>query len=188
MQKIAKGDEASIKACIQTYGPLLMSMALRLFHNPSDAEDAVQEAFISIWENAHRYRPSIASESTFVSMLGRRRFFDRIRKQNRSIDIDQEHDFDQYSPEQQNQKTFQDQESAHDATLIMDAIRHQKPPKPKILKLFLVDRFSQREISDALNLPLGTVKSHIQRGILSVKDHLHIAVPNEAASIQGAVR
>ncbi|MGF1528035.1 MAG: RNA polymerase sigma factor, partial [Candidatus Competibacterales bacterium] len=83
LPRVSTGDPEAVAQCIERYGGLVWSLARRWFPVYADAEDAVQEAFIEIWQNAHRYDPAQGSEQLFVVLLTRRRLIDRLRKQGR---------------------------------------------------------------------------------------------------------
>ncbi len=80
LQRIASGDAAAVRECIDQYGPLVWSIARRLSRTPSDAEDATQEIFLDIWRSAGRFDASQGSDKVFLAMIARRRLIDRLRK------------------------------------------------------------------------------------------------------------
>src|ERR1700733_12777814 len=80
LQRIASGDPAAVRECIDQYGPLVWSIARRLSRSPADAEDATQEIFLDIWKSAGRYDPSQGSDKVFIATIARRRLIDRLRK------------------------------------------------------------------------------------------------------------
>ena len=80
---IAKGDEAAMKRCIDSYGPLVWSIVCRRINERVDAEEACQEIFTEIWRIADRFDSKISKESTFIGVIARRRSIDWQRKQNR---------------------------------------------------------------------------------------------------------
>jgi RNA polymerase sigma-70 factor (ECF subfamily) len=88
LQRVSEGDAKAVAACIDRFGGLVWSLARKLIGNASDAEDAVKDVFISIWKNASRYKSSVASEATFVTMIARRRLIDRLRKKQRRVNGD----------------------------------------------------------------------------------------------------
>ena len=65
LTRVAAGDSSAVSECLDTYGPLVWSLARRMSFDASQAEDSVQEIFIEIWKSAHRFDASISSEVTF---------------------------------------------------------------------------------------------------------------------------
>src|ERR1700744_4587759 len=80
LQRIAGGDPAAVRECIDQYGPLVWSIARRLSRTPADAEDATQEIFLDIWRSAGRFDASKGSDKVFIAMIARRRLIDCLRK------------------------------------------------------------------------------------------------------------
>src|ERR1700689_3362888 len=80
LQRIARGDSAAVRECIDQYGPLVWSIARRLSRTPADAEDATQDIFLDIWRSAGRYDAAQGSDKVFIAMIARRRLIDRLRK------------------------------------------------------------------------------------------------------------
>ena len=62
LERVASGDVAAVQQCIDCYGGLIWSLARRLVPRQADAEDAVQEAFLGIWQGADRFDPEKGSE------------------------------------------------------------------------------------------------------------------------------
>src|SRR6202000_2241380 len=88
LQRIASGDSAAVRECIDQYGPLVWSIARRLSRTPSDAEDATQEVFLDIWRSAGRFDASQGSDKVFIAMIARRRLIDRLRKSSAEPPMD----------------------------------------------------------------------------------------------------
>ena len=83
LQRVAAGDMAAMQECIDEYGGLIWSLARRFCASPADAEDATQEVFIALWENAGKFDESKGAEVTYVAMIARRRLIDSGRKSQR---------------------------------------------------------------------------------------------------------
>ncbi len=168
LKHIASGDKTAVQKCIDTYGGLVWSLALRMLSNSDEAEDAVQEIFIDVWKNAGRFDETQASETTFVAMIARRRLIDRMRKQNRQPDIGSLEDILAEPTENKNRNP----QTSVEAKETAQAMKNLRPEQRQILHLSIVQGFSHQEISDALNIPLGTVKTHARRGLLKVRESL----------------
>ncbi len=167
LKRIASGDKNAVQDCLNTYGGLVWSLALRMVSNSEEAEDAVQEIFIDIWKNAGRYDETQASETTFVAMIARRRLIDRIRKQSRQPDINSLEDI-LAEPENKDQ----DMQVCLEAKEAAQAMKNIRPEQRQVLYLSIVQGYSHQEIADALNMPLGTVKTHARRGLIQIRELL----------------
>ena len=81
--RIANGDKNAMRDCVKLYGNLVWSIARKHFQDAALAEDIVQEIFTELWRKAGNYRTDKATETTFVSLIARRRCIDQIRKNQR---------------------------------------------------------------------------------------------------------
>jgi len=167
--QVAAGNDAAVSAVIDAYGGLVWSLARRYFGRSAEAEDAVQDTFVAVWQSAGRYDSSAASETTFIAMIARRRMIDRLRKQGRRIDaqpLDASPD-----PEDESNDRLADEEQAQ---LVLDTINDLDPPQPEVIRRSLLDGLTHAEIAETMQLPLGTVKTHIRRGLIKVRKALGI--------------
>ena len=169
LQRVAAGDTGAVAECVDTYGGLVWSLARRTLNRPSEAEDAVQEVFIALWKNASRFDPSIASETTFVAMIARRRLIDRQRRNVRRPEGDAVavEDLPLSAPEELKQFELQDE-----AAKAAAALEQLKPEQRNVLRLAVCHGWPHQLIADRLGLPLGTVKTHVRRGLIRVREEL----------------
>jgi RNA polymerase sigma-70 factor (ECF subfamily) len=176
LNRIAEGDKSAVQECLKTFGGLVWSLARRMCPNKEDAEDAVQEIFIDIWKNAQRFDAAQASETTFVAMIARRRLIDRLRKTSRQPNIDSFEDI-LAEPSESTDKHIQLSVEAKQAA---EAMKQLRPEQRQILHLSIIQGFSHQEIADALQMPLGTVKTHARRGLIQVREILGLEIKKEA--------
>lgn len=169
LQRVAAGENTAVQECLDKYGGLVWSLARRMCRNNADAEDAVQEIFIEIWKNAERYDSEQASETTFIAMIARRRLIDRLRKQTRQPEIDSLED-SVYEPAGAtvNEDILTNLEAREAARVLKDL----RPEQRKAIYLSIVQGCSHQEIADRLDMPLGTVKTHIRRGLIETREML----------------
>ncbi|MEZ6085184.1 MAG: sigma-70 family RNA polymerase sigma factor [Phycisphaerae bacterium] len=168
LQKVAAGETAAVAACVDAYGGLVWSLARRFLDHPSEAEDAVQEVFIEIWKNAARFDPTVASETTFVAMIARRRLIDRRRRDarrpvNESTPVDE---LSIPSPDTLMKSIFEMKPHA------ASALGRLKPDQRRVLKLAVCQGWPHQLIADRLGMPLGTVKTHVRRGLIKLREEL----------------
>ncbi len=165
LARVASGDEAAVREAIERFGGLIWSLARRWSVDRADAEDAVQEIFFDLWKSAHRYQPSKASDRGFVAMIARRRLIDRARKRDRRPTLEPFPDgFDVPSESQVDVDQIGRIEKAEAILAQLSADQRQ------VLELSLLEGLPHQEISDRTGMPLGTVKSHIRRGLKKARD------------------
>lgn len=168
LPRVANGEPAAVSECLDRYGNLVWSLARRSLHDRQAAEDAVQDIFFKLWEVADRFDPQIASESTFIAMIARRKLIDISRKRklptSSSIEFDS---FRGHESDAAEQLEISD-EAAKAATLLNKLPNDQQ----QVIKLSIFDGLSHSKIADETGLSLGTVKTHIRRGILKLRSAL----------------
>ena len=170
-----------MKECIDAYGGLVWSLARRLLASAADAEDAVQEVFIELWECADRFDPAVGSEVTFVAMIARRRLIDAGRKRQRQRRlIDEAKTRTETAPKPDEKHESEASEEAH---LAVEAIERLSPDQQRVLRLAIHYGMTHERIADHTGLPLGTVKTHVRRGLMRVRDALR---PGESSEAIGA--
>ena len=168
LKRIADGDQDAVQDCLKAYGGLVWSLARRMLRNTEEAEDAVQEIFVDIWKNAARFDESQASETTFIAMIARRRLIDKIRFSQRRIAPDSIEDI-LTEPTGSSGTEIQTLVEGREAMKALDELR---PEQRQVLQLSIIHGLSHQEISDAIGMPLGTVKTHARRGLLQVREIL----------------
>jgi len=168
LQRIARSDADAVKECLDRYGGLVWSLARRFNRDPVEAEDAVQEIFIAIWESAKRYDPALAAESTFIAMIARRRLIDRLRARKRTSHLDLDASID---PEAR-ASNAPSPEVALDLDRVSRALGQLRPEQRQMLELSVAHGLSHQQISATTGVALGTVKSHVRRGLMRVRELL----------------
>jgi RNA polymerase sigma factor (sigma-70 family) len=167
LKRIAGGDSTAVRDCIDHYGALVWSLARRLSRTPTDAEDATQEIFLHIWQNAARFDDTKGSESLFIAMLARRRLIDRLRKSSTEPPMDSSVDVTEsvaWSDPGTSPETSIEAEQARRALLKL------RPEQRQVIELGIMHGLSHAQIAARLNMPLGTVKSCMRRGLLRVRE------------------
>ncbi|NIL99216.1 MAG: sigma-70 family RNA polymerase sigma factor [Planctomycetales bacterium] len=171
LPQIACGEETAVHQCLDRYGDLIWSLARRLLPTSADAEDAVQEIFVDIWQNAERFDQEIASEKTFVVMLARRRLIDRRRKLGRSV---QGQPIDEAALERPDRQQVDTVELADEAARANRCMEKLHQDQRCVLELAIYHGLSQSQISAHVGAPLGTVKARVRRGLIHLRDCMNV--------------
>lgn len=171
LTRIAGGEQAAVPECISRYGGLIWTLARRRLPSREDAEDVVQEVFVDLWRSADRFDPQVAEEITFVAMIARRRIIDRVRRRAGLPDtssIDESGAADVFDPSA-DVPVGRRLELGEEARIADEHFDRLQPDEQRVLRLSIYDSLSHAAIAAHTGLPLGTVKSHIRRGLESLR-------------------
>ena len=160
LPRIAAGDESAVRECVARYGALVLAVAKRWSPDATEAEDATQDVFFDLWRFASRFDPARSSERGFVAMIARRRLIDRHRQRTRRVTTESlPEGFDLPVDEPDSGDRVSDALSAQEVLALLS------PQQRRFIERHLLDGKTHDEIARESNVPLGTVKSHIHRGI-----------------------
>ena len=159
-----------MQLCMDRYAPLVWNLARQSIGDRAAAEDAVQEIFIELWRIADRYDPARSSEPAFIATITRRRLIDRFRR--RSFRPDPE-PIDEM-PLASDEDPFEAVDVCDEARVATEALSRLRPEQKQLLELWILRGLSHSEIADKTGMPLGTVKSHLRRGISRVRELLSV--------------
>lgn len=172
MKAAAAGQHEALASLYQRRGPALYALLLRMLGKPDEAEELLQDAFVLFWKRASTYDPAKASPWTWMVMLTRGLATDRLRSRSRRqvhlTAYEQEVaslEVDHLSPV----TTVGEREMSDRVTA---ALRGLSDPQREAIELAFYRGWSHEEISRASGQPLGTVKSHIRRGMLALRQLL----------------
>jgi len=168
--QIATGNASAVDEFVRSHGNTVWGLARRFCRSAEDAEDATQEILVEIWKNAERYDPSAGSELTFVMTIARRRLIDRARRLGRRPPIDLIEEAGNLPAEPEADRTEVDDEVRR----AREALLQLRPEQRQVLELSLAEGRTHSEISAAVGIPLGTVKSHARRGLMRMRSLLGV--------------
>lgn len=166
LPRVARGDAIAVRELISRYDRLIWSLARRYSIDPIDAEDAVQDVFLSVWQNAVRFDPLRASEPVFITVIARRRLIERARGRKRRP-MTEHLEETSLAPQHEAQP-----ERCVEAALAVRALDTLSDDQRHLLVLATRDGMTQEEIAEHTGLPLGTVKTRTRRALLHVRELL----------------
>ncbi len=168
------GDVQAYDVLVRRYKDQLLNFVYRFVGNRSDSEDIVQETFLRVYKNKHMYK-EIAKFSTWVYTIAGNLAKTELRRRRRhrifsvSNFVNEERDYDipdrEHSPEKQVDSIIQEK-------IIQKAIEKLPSKFREVIILRDIQGFAYEEIGQILNIPLGTVKSRVNRGRLKLQEDL----------------
>ncbi len=182
--RFQQGDVQAFDTLVRRYKDQLLNYVYRFVGNRVEAEDVVQETFLRVYKNKHYYK-EIAKFSTWVYTIAGNLAKTELRKRKRrklfsvSNFVNEDRDYDipdgERSPEQEVDGAIQDE-------IIQKAIDKLPAKFKEVILLRDVQGFAYEEIGEILNIPLGTVKSRVNRGRLKLQEDLRFLVEDETSN------
>ncbi len=179
LARIASGDKTAVEACLDQYSGLVWSLARRACATLADAEDAVQDIFVELWQKADRFDPSKASEVTFIATLARRRLIDRYRRDRTMVEAVniESHILDVAQTDSADSAELADE--AAKAANCLDKLPTQQK---QVITMSIHGGHSHSRISEKLSMPIGTVKSYARRSLLQLRKCMSRRAANGASA------
>ena len=166
VEKALAGDQKAFADLLGRYRDAIYFMLLKMVNNPSDAEDLTIEAFGKAFKNINQYTPSFAF-STWLFKIATNNCIDFIRKKRAAtISLDQSNDDPDTSSVTLASDTPDPEEhliNSQKVKLLRGVVNKLKPRYRTLVELRYFREFSYEEISEELNLPIGTVKAQLFR-------------------------
>lgn len=167
--RLVEGDETALEEVYDRWSALVHTYALRALHDPHDAEDVTQQVFVAAWRSRHTLTPSPAALPAWLVGIARHKVADvraaRARDADRLAAV--------VSLPGARDDTLQaaDDETA-ERLVVRQAVEDLPDPRRTILFLAFWEEHSHAEIAEKVGLPLGTVKSHVRRGLMKLHQQL----------------
>ena len=182
---LTKGDQKAYAELLQRYRESVYFMMLKMVNNKDDADDLTIEAFGRAFKKLDQYTPNYAF-STWLFKIASNNAIDFIRrkKQKYSISIDNKSGNDESSDHAGNIKSSGLDPEEHfirkqKVDLVRLLVENLKPKYKEMIELFYFQEMSHEEISQRLNLPIGTIKAQLFRA----RDLLYNALKNRNEKI-----
>lgn len=168
------GDRRSFDLLVQSHYTLVYNTAYRMLGDTSSAEDATQMAFIRAYRSLSRFRGNSAF-STWLYRIVSNVCLDRLRKRRDDV-VGLDVSYDEDSEAQERPLPDESAEPATNAErselqrIVHRAISQLPEDHRMVLVLYDITGFSYEEIAGILQIPLGTVKSRLNRARLALRD------------------
>jgi RNA polymerase sigma-70 factor (ECF subfamily) len=165
LRSCAAGNRADLERLYRLCAPRVLGQLVVLLGDRAQAEDALQEVFIKVWERARQYDTSRGRPLTWLMSIARNHAIDMIRARRHSVPIDEEGL--QLAAEEPDWSQL---ESDATSTSLARCLEQLTVEQRKCLRLAYAGGHSQEQIATALKSPLGSVKSWIRRALLSLRE------------------
>jgi RNA polymerase sigma factor (sigma-70 family) len=167
LARIAAGDRAALRIAYQDTSAKLFGVCLRILNDRSEAEDVLQEVYLTVWRKAGSFDPTRASPITWLVAIARNRAIDRLRAgaaSRRMEPIESAEDVHDTAPGALD-VVVAGQEHARLANCMGELEARQAAA----IRAAFLDGNTYEELAARMSVPLGTMKSWIRRGLLKLR-------------------
>lgn len=174
MQQIQNGDTTAMKLLYNKYKNLLFGLIVSILKNREEAEDCLQEVFTQAWEKADQFDASRGKVYTFLVTMARNKAIDRTRSRAYKDSEKEDHIINDFTLtlEGEFNNPHEQMELTERAKIVRSALNQLSEKERKVLYVSYFNGMSQSEISDKLDIPLGTVKYRMRQGMIKLRDML----------------
>ncbi|RMD98148.1 MAG: sigma-70 family RNA polymerase sigma factor [Calditrichaeota bacterium] len=175
IERFQQGDINAFEQIVKRYKDQLLNFIYRFVGNQEQAEDILQETFLRVYRNRHAYR-RVAKFSTWIYTIAGNLARTELRKRKRrrlfslsDLGVEEDKDYEvsdeEFNPEAHVDSIFHDE-------IIQKEINRLSPKFREVIILRDIQELSYDEISKILRVPIGTVKSRVNRARLRLQSRL----------------
>jgi RNA polymerase sigma factor (sigma-70 family) len=163
----AAGREEALAEVYRRWSALVHGIALKMLGDRADAEDVTQQVFVSAWQGRSTFDPATGSLPAWLVGITKHRIADRLAARSRD-----QRTLAAVGSIREDLRAVPADDRLIDRLVLADEISRLGDPRRTILGLVFYEDQTYAQIAERLNLPLGTVKSHVRRGLLHLRDRL----------------
>lgn len=172
IERIANRDRKAFEELYQLTSRKMFAVALRIVREPGMAQDVLQDAYIRLWRYAHTFNSKLSAPETWLHQVVRNRALDLIAQQSHTLNsISLDHFSD--SDDEPNELIFEAHSNSSDdgetRKVMQVCVQRLDGKYRQVLTLAYTHGMSHAEISEHLDVPLGTVKTWVRRGLIELK-------------------
>ncbi len=160
------GDERALEKIYRRYSALVFTVALRSLGDVTEAEDVVQKVFVAAWTGRHTYKSERASVSAWLMGITRNKVADTHQARTKQRRIQTEVGA--------NMPLAPDTLDIAERLIIADEISKLDAVPQKVLRMAFYEDLTHAQIAERMQLPPGTVKSHIRRSLIKLRRRMEV--------------
>jgi RNA polymerase sigma-70 factor, ECF subfamily len=170
ISSLRQGNQHALSILYDRYGSLVYTLALKLLDRRDEAEDLTQDVFLSFWKQ-EKFDPTRAKLSSYLCLITRSRAIDRLR--SRRSEQKSLAKLQQIVVSETDLPTLLDSATqSEEQTIVRQSLSTLSEHQRQVLELSYYQDLSQSAIATQLNLPLGTVKTHMRQGLIKLRQLL----------------
>lgn len=168
LSRVALRDRAAFSLLYQTCSPKLFAVCLRILKDRTEAEEALQEVFIKVWQRADRFASEGSNAWGWLTAVARNHSIDLIRSRKPVSDqIDEAYDLADPSPDPEREA-----EMNAEGRRIDRCMAALEPDRATAVRKAYVEGLSYQELADQFRVPLNTMRTWLRRSLIKLRECL----------------
>lgn len=165
LEAVSHGDRDAFAEIYRRTSAKLYGICLRLLRSEPEAQDVLQDVYVLVWRKAERFDAAKASAITWLAVLARNRAIDRLRRRSiGTVDLQAAANVEDEGP-----SAFEIVGDADDAARLQRCLDELDVRPRAMIRAAFLDGASYPELAEREQVPLGTMKSWIRRGLLQLR-------------------
>ncbi len=165
-KRFLAGEELALEEIYRRYSALVYTVALRSLGETTEAEDVTQKVFSAAWTGRKNYKPDRASVAAWLLGITRNKVVDAHQARGKQRRIQSELAVSVDPP--------RDSIDVADRLILADEISRLDEVPQRVLRMAFFEDLTHAQIAERLQMPPGTVKSHIRRSLIKLKRRMEV--------------
>ena len=166
LHRVAQGDRPAFHEVYRRTCAKLMGVCLRISTDREEAEDVLQEVYVTVWQKAAQFDSSRSSPITWLATMARNRAIDRLRSSGRRITTAIDAIDEPADPAASALDKLLEAEGEHTITTCIEELSQGDAV---LIRTAFFEQATYAELATRAGLPLGTVKSRIRRALIKLR-------------------
>lgn len=168
ISKTAMGDRSAFATLYSMTSAKLFGVTLRLLQNRGDAEEALQEVYVKIWQRAGQFARGDSSPMAWLCAIARNQAIDQLRSRKAATsDIEEAYDLADLSPGPEHLAVL-----SSEGRRIDQCMKQLESDKATAVRAAYVEGLSYEELAAKFQVPLNTMRTWLRRSLLKLKECL----------------
>ena len=170
LSRVAQGDRDALREVYDRTSAKLYGLCLRILDDRSEAEDAMQDIYLNVWRRAGAFDPTRSSPVTWLAVIARSRAIDRLRassKPRSTASIEAASEVRDPAPD-----ALSELARAQENGQLNGCVEELEQRQGSAIRSAFFDGLTYSQLADRADVPLGTMKSWIRRGLIKLRECL----------------
>lgn len=168
LRRIADRDETAVAALYDRYSRLLFGLIHRILRDRGEAEDVLQDVYLAVWSRAESYEARLGSAEAWLVRIARNRAIDRLRSRTVRVRAIEALDPPHVAPDNPEHAASRSEQRER----VVRALEPLPGEQRELIEHAYYFGLTQSELAVRFGLPLGTVKTRIRTGMLTMREWL----------------